>query len=230
MTYTYDSGHMLRIPQHLANMELDALVEWREQTVRHFGNRVRDLDKRNDTHPDAYWDEDLGGGMTRGELAAEQRNELLGFAELSDEFGIVTAWAILERFLFQLFKDIKHFNLLVSPDTAKKKSLDFKGYRAMLREIGVDIAASPVQYRQLLKLRAIRVTLTHYGGWVTYENEKEMRPYGFKLDQRIELPDHYFTESVGLIRGSCKQIMDLCIPVLKAHITTKRVKRRLKQV
>lgn len=222
MTYKYDSSHMLRIPQHLANMELDALVEWREQTVRHFTNRVRDFDKKSDKQPDPYWNEDLGGGMTRGELAAEQRSELLGFAELSDEFGVVTAWAILERFLFQLFKDIKHFNLLISPETAKKKSLDFKGYRPMLQEIGVNIDASPVQYKQLLKLRAIRVALMHYGGWVTDENEKEMRPYGFKLDQRIELPDDYFTEAVGLVKESCSQIMNLCVPVFQACLTTKR--------
>jgi len=138
MTYKYDSSHMLRIPQHLAHMELDALVEWREQTVRHFTKRAHDFDKTSGKQPVAYWNEDLGGGMTRGELAAEQRNELLGFAELSDEFGMVTAWAILERFLFQLFKNIKRLNLLISPETAKK-SLDFKGYRAMLQEIGVDI-------------------------------------------------------------------------------------------
>jgi len=145
MTYKYDSSHMLRIPEHLANMEFGALVEWREQSVSHFTNRVRDLDKKNRKQSDACWSVDLGRGMTRGEIAAEQRSELLGLAQLSDEFGIVTAWAILERFLFQVFKDVKRLKLSLSPKKSEKKSLDFKGYRAMLQEIGVDIATSPIQ-------------------------------------------------------------------------------------
>jgi len=54
-----------------------------------------------------------------------------------------------------------------------------------------------------------------------------MRPYGFKPDKRIELPGHYFTEADGLVKESCSQIMDLCIPVFQARIPTKCAKKKV---
>ena len=213
-----DIGFVFRTNQTLVEMELRALLEWYDHTDGSFEKRIRGMEQEFEKKSDEYWREDVGEGVTRGDLASDQHTELLSIASMTDFFGVQTTYSIFERFLFQLFREIKYFQLNIPQEFVKKKSLDLPGYKEVLKSIGISITDPPIQYSELIKLRDYRVTSAHYGGWITEENENQMRPYKFKNGDFLSLPDGYFHDAVGLVQETCQQITAMVVPVFRTHL------------
>jgi hypothetical protein len=102
----------LRAGLRLVEIDLETVDEFHNQTARYFQKRIEDFKKNAASRPDSYWEEDLGGGTTRGELASEERGELETLAQMNNRFGLLAAYAIFERCLTRIHQDMRSLKLV----------------------------------------------------------------------------------------------------------------------
>jgi hypothetical protein len=209
MAYRY----IVRANSRLVEIDLETAVEFYDHTEASFRKQIEIFEarvqKKVKQHPKSYWDEEVSDGVTRGEIVSEQRMELLGIAALNGHFGILTVYSAFDRFLNHLFQYIKEFKMSVPPAFKRKNWLDLVGYKEVLKANGVDITVAPIRYQELIKLRDIRNAIAHDGGWVTHDNERRLRSYGYKASTQITISDECFRSSVTLVRESFERIAKL---------------------
>lgn len=207
----------------MVDMELRGLLEWHEETDSAWSKRVQKFEQEVKQFSDAELNEEFDFGFSRNDLITDQHMELISVAELTDEFALVYVYSIFERFLFRIYGYVKAFGMAI-PDAMKKRHgtpktwLDVPGYAAVLKENGIVITHPPIEYGEITKMRHIRHAITHFGGWVTEENENDLKQYGFKVGVPISLADGYVEDCVGLVGVSCDQITKMCTPVFAAHM------------
>ncbi len=198
----------------MAQLQLHALVEFYEHTRASFDCRLNAFERKAEGKPESYWNESVGSGLTRSDIASEEHGKLEELAALNGYFGVLSAYATLDSFLYQTFEYAKMHKMPVPTAFQNKRSLDLVGYKDVLKACGVDIS-KPTKYEELIKLRDIRNTIAHYGGWVEPEMENSLRKYKFKVGSKIKISDGYFRSSVGLVKTTCQQITKLFVEQLE---------------
>ena len=63
-------------------------------------------------------------------------------SELTGTFGIMMLYSVLERFLQTMFEYIKG-GISLPERVRRAKWLDFRGYKDVLKAIGIDITSAP---------------------------------------------------------------------------------------
>jgi hypothetical protein len=92
---------------------------------------------------------------------------------------------------------------LVKDNWQKKQAfLKFDQYKDALKRIGVLVAKPPFKWSDIVKLQDVRNAIAHQNGFVTEENIKRLRNYGYKEGQRVDISDRYFSASVNLVKES----------------------------
>ena len=134
----------MRAGLRMAQMDLEAGVEFYEQTARYFRKKMATRETRLKSHPDSYWEQDVGYGTTRGELAAEGGEELEHMLRLNAYFGILSVYSAFERYVLRTFQDMKHLKL-VKKKYQKKAFLTLDEYKKCFKSVGIDLTKSPFQ-------------------------------------------------------------------------------------
>jgi hypothetical protein len=200
-------AYVVRATVSLVRIEIRAALDFYEHTDANFQRAIRSFDADIAKYPASFWDQEPIEGFSPGDLASDQRVELLSLSELTGTFGIIMVYSIFERFLQNMFEYIKLGNVL-SEEMRRARWLDFKGHKDALKTIGIDITRAPFDYQELLKLNAIRNALTHQGGWVTEENAKKLKPFGFARGNSITISQEYFKSAALLILTTSEDIAE----------------------
>jgi hypothetical protein len=193
----------MRAGLRLAHFDIDVGVEFYEQTRSHYRKKVKTLKKKHKAHPSSYWNEDVGYGTTRGDLASEEYGELEEMLQLNSYFGMVTVFAALERCFLRIFQDMKSLNLVEDKWQKKQSYLTLGGYKDALKSVGIHVAKQRFKWSDIIKFQDLRDAVAHQNGFVTEENIDRLRGYGYKeLGQRIDISDQYFRSAVELAKES----------------------------
>jgi hypothetical protein len=204
--YIYKPRNPVYLTLRLLEDELETVSEFYDCTEFSFRKRIKKLEAQ--IKPKSYWTEDVGGGMTRGEIVSDQKMDLESAASLTGYFGVIATYSIFERFLYDLFGYIKRFKMLVPPEFERKRWLDLKGYQRVLKANGIDITTPPIKYGELIKLLNLRNAIAHSGGWVTPDNAQKLKGYGYKEGRQVTISEPYFRTSVTLVRGTIQQVAE----------------------
>lgn len=195
----------LRADRRMVDYELIPVVEFQQHTAKYFTKQIKVRKAKAAAHPASYWDEDAGGA-TRGELEADEIHLLEALAQLNNRFGILGVFGAFERFLLRIHQDMMYQNLIHK--NFKKRYLTFDGYKDSLKKIGIRLTEDPFDWENLRKLHTFRNAIAHQDGWVTDENIKYLRNYGYKkVGQPIEITEKYFQESLDLVTKSCDELV-----------------------
>jgi hypothetical protein len=193
----------VRAGLRLTQFDIDFGVEFYEQTRNHYGKKLKTLEKKRKAHPDSYWEEDVGYGTTRGDLASEEYGELEEMLQLNSYFGVLTVFGALERCFLRIFQDMKSLKLVEGKWQKKQSYLTLVGYKDVLKSVGVHVARRPFKWSDIIRFQDIRDAIAHLNGFVTDENINRLQGYGYKtLGQRIDVSDKYFRGAVDLVRES----------------------------
>jgi hypothetical protein len=195
----------LRAGLRIAEYDLEFADEFHNRTGRYFQKKIEAFKARADSHPDAYWEQDVGG-ITRGELASEELRELESFAEMNNRFGVLAVFAAFERLVQRIHQDMMNQNL-IHDRRFKKVYLTFDESKDSLAKIGIYVTKAPFDWSNLRKLQTLRNAIAHQDGWVTDENINKLRSYRYKVGQRIEITDSSFGDSMNLVKQSCSQLV-----------------------
>ncbi len=192
----------MRAGLRLVHMDIEIGVEFYEQTRSHYRKKAKKQKEGYDAHPASYWQQDMGYGTTRGELASEEYRELQEMLQLNSYFGVLTIFAALERCFLRVFQDMRSLELVKDNWQKKQAFLKFDQYKDALKRIDVLIAKPPFRWTEIIKLQELRNAIAHQNGFVTEENIKRLRHYGYKGGQRVDISDKYFSASVNLVKES----------------------------
>lgn len=195
----------MRAGLRLVHMDIEMAVEFHEQTGSHYRRRMKKQKERYEEHPESYWQEDVGYGTTRADLASEQFQELQEMLQFNSYFGVLTLFAAFERCFLRVFQDMKSQKLVKWQ--RKQTFLKIDEYKDVLKKIGVFVAKPPFKWSDIIRLQDLRNAIAHQNGFVTEENVKRLRNYGYKEDQRIEISDKYFRASVDLVKESSTMLV-----------------------
>ncbi|HUA14784.1 MAG TPA: hypothetical protein VMG31_05765 [Verrucomicrobiae bacterium] len=196
----------LRARLLMAKIEIEAAVEFYDQTDRYFRKKIDEWERKNAAHSAAYWEEDLGG-ITRGDLESERGLELRDKLRLNSYFGILNIFGSFERLLLRIFQDMKQSKRMKDKWQKRQPYLTIDGYKDCLKAIGINLTKSPFKWGEIIKLQAFRNAIAHQNGFVTEENVNRLRAYGYKLDQMIEIKETYFRTSVELVNDSSSRLV-----------------------
>ena len=183
-------------------IDIEASVEFYEQTHSHYSKKVQKQRERFDARPTSYWQEDMGFGTTRGDLASEQYQELQEMTQLNSYFGVMTVFAAFERCVSRVILDMKSLRLVKNKWQKKKAYLRFDEYKDALKSIGIYVTNPPFKWSDIRRLQDLRNAIAHQNGFVTDENINRLRGYGYKLRQRVDISDEYFRSAVALVKDS----------------------------
>ena len=192
----------MRAGLRLVHMDIESGVEFYDQTRSHYRKKVQKQKERYDAHPASYWQEDVGYRTTRGELASEEYQGLQEMLQLNSYFGVLTVFAAFERCFLRIFQDMKDLDLVKDKWQKKQGFLKLDEYKEALKSIGVYIAQAPFRWSDIIKLQDLRNAIAHQNGFVTEENIKRLKGYGYKEGQRVEIRDTDFRAAVDLVRDS----------------------------
>lgn len=195
----------LRASLRIVEYDLEFADEFHKQTGRYFRKKLDAFKARAHSHPDAYWEQDVGG-TTRGELASEELQELESFAEINNRFGLLAVFATFERLVHRIHQDMMNQNL-IHHRHFKKTYLNFDESKDSFAKIGIYLTKAPFDWTNLRKLQTLRNAITHQDGWVTDENINKLRNYGYKVGQWIKITDRYFEDSMNLVWESCSELV-----------------------
>lgn len=196
----------LRAGLRIVQIDVEAAVEFYDQTHRHFRREIDTWEKKNAVHSPAYWEEDLGG-ITRGELESERGLELRDKLRLNSYFVILNIFGSFERLLLRIFQDMRDLKLVKDNWQKKQPYLTLDGYKECLKAIGINLTKSPFKWSDIIKLQAFRNAIAHQNGFVTEENIKRLSAYGYKLGQMIEIKEKYLRASIDLVNDSCSRVV-----------------------
>jgi hypothetical protein len=141
----------LRAGLRIAEYDFEFADEFHKQTGRYFQKKIEAFKARADSHPDAYWEQDVGG-TTRGELASEELRELESFAEMNNRFGLLAVFAAFERLLQRIHQDMMNQNL-IHDRRFKKVYLTFDEGKDSLVKISIYVTNAPLDWANLRKLQ-----------------------------------------------------------------------------
>jgi hypothetical protein len=209
MKKTKPSLVWLHAVDSLARIELDGAEQFVRFSESRFRRELEKLRRQEKSHPSRYWREELGFGTTRGDLLGEQFAEMEQLQQLSRYFGVILAYAALERVLGAIIKDAGRLGLVTDGKFARRKNLDFKSCaRFLKRDLGTDLTRDQKNYAALNKLREVRNAIAHYGGWVHSDIVDRLKPYGYSESQRIELDQNHFYDCVKLVKNECHFVVN----------------------
>jgi hypothetical protein len=192
----------MRAGLRLVHMDIEIGVEFYAQTRSHYGRKIQEQKKRFDERPESYWKQDVGYGTTRGDLASEEYQEVQELLQLNSYFGVLTVFAAFERCFLRVFQDMKNLKLVKDKWQKKQAFLKLDEYKDALKRIDVFVAKPPFKWSDIIRLQDLRNAIAHQNGFVTEENVKRLRGYGYKEGQRVEITDKYFRTSVDLAKDS----------------------------
>jgi hypothetical protein len=192
----------MRAGLRLVHIDVEIGVGFYEQTRSHYRKKVNTLEKKHDAHPSSYWQQDVGYGTTRGDLASEEYGELEEMLQLNSYFGVLTVFGALERCFLRTFQDMKSLKLVKDERQKKRSYLTLDGYKDALKLIGIHVAQRPFKWSDIIKFQDLRDAIAHQNGFVTEENINRLRGYGYKLGQRVDISDKYFRSAAELAKDS----------------------------
>jgi hypothetical protein len=214
----------LRAGLRMVQIDIEIGVEFYEQTARYFRKRIRTQKENYDAKPASYWEQDVGYGTTRGDLASEEYQESQEMLQLNSYFAVLTIFAAFERFLLRTFQDMKGLKLVKDKWQKKQPYLTLDGYKDGLKAIGIHLAKPPFKWSDILRLQDFRNTIAHQNGFVTEENIKRLRGYRYKIGQRIDIEGKYFRTAVDLVKDSCSQLVNEYGGVLRKRGRRKKIR------
>lgn len=197
----------MRAGLRLVHYDIEFGVEFYEQTRSLYRKKVETLKKKHNAHPSSYWQQDVGYGTTRGDLASEEYGELEEMLRLNSYFGVLTVFAALERCFLRTFQDMKNLNLVTNERQQRMSYLTLDKYKDTLKSIGIYVAKSPFKWGDIIQLQDFRDAIAHQNGFVTEENIDRLRGYGCELGQRVDISDKYFRTAVELAKDSCTKLV-----------------------
>lgn len=213
----------MRVGLRLVHMDIEMGVEFYDQTRTHYRRKMQKQEERYNTRPASYWQEDIGYGTTRGDLASDEYQELEEMLQLNSYFGVLTIFAAFERCFLRIFQDMRTEKLIKDKWQKKQGFLKLDEYKEALKGIDVLVAQPPFKWNDIIRLQNIRNAIAHQNGFATEENSKRLKGYGYKEGQRIDITDKYFRDSVDLVKDSSTLLVK---EYGKALRKTKRKKRR----
>jgi hypothetical protein len=157
----------LRAGLRIAEYDLEFADEFHKRTRRYFQKKIETFKARADSHPDAYWEQDVGR-ITRGELASEELRELESFAEMNNRFGVLAVFAAFERLVQRIHQDMMNQNL-IHDRRFKKVYLTFDESKDSLAKIGIYLTKAPFVSRYWGS-RGLRSQVCRFSGCVWTEN------------------------------------------------------------
>src|SRR5437016_3670525 len=95
----------LRARLTLLRLNLDNVKEYYDEASGHFDRRLQQFLSQDEDKPKSYWEEDVGG-MTRGDLAAEERMAIEGDQQMTRQFSLILCYSELERFLIRVCEEL----------------------------------------------------------------------------------------------------------------------------
>jgi hypothetical protein len=215
----------MRAGLRLTHFDIEIGVEFYEQTRSHYIKKEKSLEKKHDAHPASYWEEDVGLGTTRGDLASEEYGELEEMLQLNSYFGVLTVFGALERCFLRIFQDMKSLKLVKDKHQKKRSYLTPGGYKDTLKSVGIHVTKAPFKWSDIIKFQDLRDAIAHQNGFVTEENINRLQGYGYKnLGQRIDISDKYFRGAVELEKESSTLLVKEYSEVIRK--LSKRKKRR----
>jgi hypothetical protein len=122
--------------------------------------------------------------------------------QLNSYFGVLTIFAAFERCFLRVFQDMKNLKVVKDKWQKKQAFLKLAEYKDALKEIDVFVSKPPFKWSDIIRLQDLRNAIAHQNGFVTDENVKRLRGYGYKEGQRVEISDKYFRTSVNLAKDS----------------------------
>jgi hypothetical protein len=153
----------LRADLRIAEYDLEFADEFYNRTGRYFQKKIEAFKARVGAHPDAYWEQEVGG-ITRGELASEELRELESFGEMNNRFGVPAVCAAFERLVQPIHQDMMNQNL-IHDRRFKKMYLTFDESKDSLARIGIQLTKAPFDWINLRKLQILRNATAHQDGW-----------------------------------------------------------------
>ena len=194
----------LRIGVRLLEIDLETIVEFYVHSLSNFQKKIQAIDKKGASRPKSYWKQDLGMGITRGEIVSEERRQLEHMLEMNGYFGVLAVYATFERCLQSTFQDMKRLKLTRD----KRQYLTLDGYKDCLKQIGIKLAQPPFRWSDIRQLQTLRNAIAHQDGYVIGENEQKLRDYGYKLGDSVVITERYFRSAVELVKESCELVVN----------------------
>jgi hypothetical protein len=214
----------MRAGLRLTHYDIEFAVEFYEQTRSHYQKKQKTIEQKHDTHPSSYWNEDVGYGTTRDDLASEEYEALEENLQLNSYFGVLTVFGALERCFLRIFQDMKSLKLVKDKHQQKRSYLTLGGYKDALKTVDIHVAKRPFKWSDIIKFQDLRDAIAHQNGFVTEENINRLQGYGYKkVGQRIDISDKYFRGAVELAKESSTQLVKGYSEVLRKR---KRKKHR----
>jgi hypothetical protein len=193
----------MRAGLRLTHFDIDFGVEFYEQTRSHYEKKLETLERKHKAHPPSYWNEDVGYGTTRGDLASEEYGALEENLQLNSYFGVLTVFGALERCFLRIFQDMKSLKLVKDKHQKTRSYLTLGGYKDAFKEVDIHVAKRPFKWTDIIKFQDLRDAIAHQNGFVTEENINRLQGYGYKkLGRRIDISDKYFQAAVELAKES----------------------------
>ena len=140
----------------LVDGELRELAHWYSHTGSNFSERIEKFEKEVKKLSKQELNREVFDGLTVGDRVEDEYRELVSASGLTEQFVIMTTYAIFERFLNNVYGDIRYFQMKVPDEFVLqgkgrkplkdehgriryKKWFELEGYGRLLKANGIEI-------------------------------------------------------------------------------------------
>ena len=190
-------------PLILAKFSIDELRSFHHVANNHFSLRLAGLEARSEkVSPEDEESDDLAARM----------EELEGFMDLVEYFGVVGAYRTFEIFLHNVVNQLRNGGFIEG-----KRERYLHDLKDRFNEIGVKLTQPPFHWQEIKKLQKIRNCIAHNEGWVDKRNVSKVRGCGLPVEEghRLKLPKGYFLEASQLVDKTCALVIEKCAEASK---------------
>jgi hypothetical protein len=175
----------------VVNFELGQIAEFYAQAERRFGEQIDSLLQEAKTLP-----------ASASEQVTDKYESLCDLSRLNRYFGVVMAYAVLERFLLNLVSSAR-IEVYCDPKLHNER-YTMKQYTDFFLKLGIDITKAPFEYDKLMELSCKRNYIVHSGGWLPPKKDGD----SLQMGKEIDVPEEYVQQCVGLVGQTCELISE----------------------
>jgi hypothetical protein len=185
-------------PLILAEFSIGELRSLYHEAKNHFDLRLAGLEARS---------KNVSLEDEESDYLAVWMEDVEGFLDLIEHFGVIGAYRTLEIFLSNVVDQLRKGGFI---EGKTERYLD--GLKDQLKEIGVDLTRRPFRWQAIKKLQKIRNCIAHNEGWVDKRNVSKLKGCGLSVQEGhcLKLPKGYFLEASQLVYNTCQLVTENC--------------------
>lgn len=175
----------------IVNFELGQIAEFYGQAGQRFGEQIDSLLQEAKPLPSSADDR-----------VTDKYESLCDLSRLNRYFGVVMAYAVLERFLLNLVSSAR---IEVHSDPILHNGrYTMKQYSDFFLKLGIDITKGPFEYDKLIEFGCKRNCIVHSGGWLPPKKDGD----SLQMGKEVDVPEGYVQQCVGLVGQTCELISE----------------------